>query len=122
VGARVVAALIDLIAIPIGLSIAGRILGAISGILGLLFLLVQIGYVWIYLPYTEGTTGQTIGKKMQNIKTVSSETGQPLGFGMAFARYFINYIVCGLGWLLPFVDSQKQTLGDKVAKGITIPA
>ncbi|MEA3077297.1 MAG: hypothetical protein QOF60_2205 [Actinomycetota bacterium] len=121
-GARVVAALIDLIAIPIGLSIAGRILGAISGILGLLFLLVQIGYVWIYLPYTEGTTGQTIGKKMQNIKTVSSETGQPLGFGMAFARYFINYIVCGLGWLLPFVDSQKQTLGDKVAKGITIPA
>jgi uncharacterized RDD family membrane protein YckC len=90
--------------------------------LAFLFFFVQLGYVWVYLPYTEGTTGQTIGKKMQNIKTVSSETGQPLGFGMAFARYFINYIVCGLGWLLPFVDSQKQTLGDKVAKGITVPA
>ena len=69
-----------------------------------------------------GTTGQSIGKKAQNIKTVSAETGQPLGFGMAWVRYFINGIICGLGWLLPFVDSQKQTLGDKVAKGVTVPA
>ena len=122
IGPRVIAGLIDLIAIPIGLSIVGNILGRVSGILGLLFLLVQIGYIWVYLPYTVGTTGQSIGKKMQNIKTISAETGQPMGFGMAFARYFINGIVCYLGWLLAFVDSQKQTLGDKVAKGITVPA
>jgi uncharacterized RDD family membrane protein YckC len=122
IGPRVIAALIDLIAIPIGLSIAGNILTRISGILGLLFFLVQLGYVWVYLPYTEGTTGQTIGKKSQNIKTVSAETGAPMGFGMAWVRYFINYIICGLGWLFPFVDSQKQTLGDKVAKGVTVPA
>jgi uncharacterized RDD family membrane protein YckC len=122
IGPRVIAALVDLVAIPIGLSIVGNILGRVSGILGLLFLLVRLGYIWVYLPYTVGTTGQSIGKKMQNIKTVSAETGQPLGFGMAFARYFINGIVCGLGWLLPFVDSQKQTLGDKVAKGVTVPA
>lgn len=121
-GPRFIAGAIDLIAIPIGLSILGQILGRVSAIFGLLFLLVQLGYVWVYLPYTEGTTGQTIGKKAQNIKTVSAETGQPLGFGMAWVRYFINGIVCGLGWLLPLVDTQKQTLGDKVAKGITVPA
>ena len=122
IGPRIIAFAIDLIAIPIALSIIGQIMSRIVGILGLLFLLVQLAYVYVYVPYTEGTTGQTIGKKMQKIKTVSAETGQPLGFPMAFARYFINYIVCGLGWLLPFVDSQKQTLGDKVAKGITVPA
>ena len=122
IGPRVIAALIDLVAIPIGISIVGNILGRVSGILGLLFVLVQIGYLWFYLPYMVGTTGQSIGKKSQNLKTVSSDTWQPLGFGMAWVRYFINGIVCGLGWLLPFVDAQKQTLGDKVAKGITVPA
>jgi uncharacterized RDD family membrane protein YckC len=110
------------VAIPVAGYILIIILGQISSLLSLLVWLALLGYTWIYLPYSEGTTGQTIGKKMQNIKTVSMETGQPLGFGMAFARYFINGIVCGLGWLLPFVDSQKQTLGDKVAKGITVPA
>jgi uncharacterized RDD family membrane protein YckC len=119
---RVIATLIDIIAIPIGLSIVGNILGRISGILGLLFLLVQIGYIFVYLPYTVGTTGQSIGKKSQNVKTVSADTGQPLGFGMAWVRYFLNGILCYLGWLFALVDAQKQTLGDKVAKGITIPA
>ena len=122
IGPRFIAGLIDLVAIPVGIYIVIIILGQISGLLFLLGYLGLLGYTWFYLPFTEGTTGQTIGKKMQNIKTVSADTGEPLGFGMAFARYFINGIVCGLGWLLPLADAQKQTLGDKVAKGITIPA
>ena len=122
IGPRFIAGLIDIVAIPVGIYIVCLILGRISGILFLLGYLALLGYSWFYLPYTVGTTGQSIGKKMQNIKTVSAETGQPMGFGMAWVRYFLNGIVCGLGWLLPFVDSQKQTLGDKVAKGITVPA
>jgi uncharacterized RDD family membrane protein YckC len=122
IGPRVIAALIDLVAIPVGIYVAGIILGKISGLFALLAILANIGYVWFYLPYTVGTTGQSIGKKSQNIKTVSADTGQPLGFGMAWVRYFLNGIICNLGWLLPFVDSQKQTLGDKVAKGVTVPA
>ena len=122
IGPRVIAGVIDLLAIPIGIYVAGAILGRISGIFALLAFLAQIGYTWFYLPYTVGTTGQSIGKKSQKIRTISAETGQPLGFGMAWVRYFLNGIVCGLGWLLPFVDAQKQTLGDKVAKGVTVPA
>lgn len=130
IGKRFVAGLIDLVAVPIGLWVAvlilSAILGAVSDALGALVFLVGwlaiIAYSWGYLPYSEGTTGQTIGKKAQGIRTVSAETGQPVGFGMAWVRYFLNGIVCGLGWLLPLVDTQKQTLGDKVAKGITIPA
>jgi uncharacterized RDD family membrane protein YckC len=122
IGPRVIAGLIDLVAIPIGIQVIGGILGRVSGALAFLAWLALIGYSWFYLPYTVGTTGQSIGKKSQGIKTISAETGQPLGFGMAWVRYFLNGIICGLGWLLPFVDSQKQTLGDKVAKGVTVPA
>jgi len=122
IGPRLIAGLIDLVAIPVGINIVGSILGRVSGLFGVLAFFAVIGYTWVYLPYTVGTTGQSIGKKSQNIKTVSAETGQPLGFAMAWVRYFLNGIICGLGWLLPFVDAQKQTLGDKVAKGVTVPA
>ncbi|HEX2851568.1 MAG TPA: RDD family protein [Acidimicrobiales bacterium] len=123
IGPRVIAFLIDMVAPSVAVWILSFILTAIKlGILGFLLYLALIAYYWIYLPYTEGSTGQTIGKKMQNIKTISAETGQPVGFGMAFVRYLLNGILCGLGWLFPFFDSQKQTLGDKVSKGITVPA
>jgi uncharacterized RDD family membrane protein YckC len=121
-GKRFVATLIDVVAIPIGIYIVGIVLGKISGALSALAFLAQLAYIWAYLPYTVGTTGQSIGKKSQGIKTVSAETGQPLGFGMAWVRYFLNGIICNLGWLLALFDAQKQTLGDKVAKGVTVPA
>ena len=127
-GPRVIGFLIDWgigIGGYIALLIVGGILGAISDALGALFFFVGwlalIGYYVFYLPYMEGTTGQTIGKKQQGIKVVSMETGQPVGFPMAFVRYLINSF-CGLFWLLPFFDSQKQTVGDKISKGITVAA
>lgn len=129
IGPRVIGYLIDW-GIGVGgyvaILIVGGILGAVSDALGALFTLVGVlalvGYYWFYLPYMEGTTGQTFGKQQQGIKTVSAETGQPVGFAMAFVRYLLNGLVCNLGWLFPFFDAQKQTLGDKVSKGVTIPA
>ena len=129
-GPRVVAFLIDRVAIPIGLYVAtfilAIVLGAVSDALGaLVFLLgwlAQLGYGFGYLPYMEGTTGQSIGKKMQGTRLVSLETGQPVGFGMAFARAFINGLPCNLGWVLGFFDNMRQTLGDKVSKSVTIAA
>jgi uncharacterized RDD family membrane protein YckC len=129
IGPRVVAFLIDLVAIPvvgwIALAIVAGILGAVSDALGgLVFLLgwlAIVGYTLFYVPYMEGTTGQTIGKKQQGIKTVSAETLAPVGFPMAFVRYLVNSF-CFIFWLFPFFDTQKQTLGDKITKGITVPA
>ena len=128
-GARVIAFLIDWIAIPfvirIAFTIIGTILGAVSDALGILFgllsLVLWLGY-FVYQCYLEGSTGQTIAKKMQKIKVVSMDTGQPIGFGMALARNLVNSVPCDLGWLLGFFDAQKQTLGDKVSKSITVPA
>ena len=76
------------VAVFILVAIGGAISGALGGILALLGFLAYFGfavYNWVYL---QGTTGQTIGKKQQQTKLLSKETGQPLGVGMATAGNF----------------------------------
>lgn len=130
IGPRVIAFLIDT-GITIGGYIAVIILsgifGAVSDALGFLVFLLGIlglaGFSLYNVVYLEGTTGQTIGKKMQSVKTVGLENGgQPIGPVMVFVRYFINNLVCNLGWLLAFFDPQRQTLGDKVTKSVVTVA
>ena len=128
-GPRVIAFLIDWVGAYLVMfvlfAIIGGILGAVSDALGALFglvaFVVYLGF-WFWQVYQEGTTGQTIGKKMQSIKLVGLDNGgQPVGFAMAFVRNLVNGI-CGLFWLLPFFDAQKQTVGDKVSKSVVVPA
>lgn len=76
-----------------------------------------LGYAyWAYLGHLEGVTGQTPGKAMQGIRLVN-EKGEVLGSGPGIARKFVHildFIVCGLGFLLPIVDTKRQTIADKV--------
>ncbi|HEX9864855.1 MAG TPA: RDD family protein [Acidimicrobiia bacterium] len=76
-----------------------------------------LGYAyWAYLGHLEGVTGQTPGKAMQGIRLVN-EKGEVLGSGTGIARKFVHildFIVCGLGFLLPIVDTKRQTIADKV--------
>ena len=104
----------------------GLILGAIARPLGTLWFLVGwlglLGF-WIWQIIQEGSTGQTVGKKMQNIKLVGLENGgQPIGAVNVFLRLFINGLPCNLGWVMAFFDPQRQTLGDKVTKSVVVPA
>ncbi len=131
-GDRFVAFLIDF-GIYIGLVIVGSILGGIGGaiseslggIIGLLMLLVYFGY-WIYnFIYLQGTTGQTIGKKMRNIKLVDKTSGAPLGMLMVFVRLLVSGIFaipCYLDhwWIL--VDENNQRLSDNVLGNHVVPA
>ena len=72
----------------------------------------------------QGKTGQTIGKKMQQIKLVSDATGQPVGAGGAFLRQLvagaISGVTCGIGaladYLWPLFDADGKRLTDKVMK------
>ena len=108
-----------------GLTALAALLGVVSDALGALVSL--LGFVtyaayWFWQVYQEGTTGQTLGKRQQRIKLVGVENGgQPVGFPLAFVRNLVNG-VCGLFWLLAFVDARRQTLGDKVAKSVVVPA
>jgi uncharacterized RDD family membrane protein YckC len=74
----------------------------------------------------QGTTGQSIGKGVMNIKVVGENTGQPLGTGGAFVRWlmhtFVDGAICYLGFLWPLWDDKKQTWGDKVASSVVVQA
>src|SRR5882672_8757079 len=91
-GIRFLAALVD-----------GLIVGAVSGVFfGLLGTSGQglgglLGLA--YFVYLEGSpSGQTVGKKVMNIRVVDAETGGPIGYGRAVLRYFariLSFIACG---------------------------
>lgn len=77
--------------------------------------LVGIGYT-VLLGHLDGVTGQTPGKAMMGIRLVDANgavIGSGAGIGRKFVRY-IDWLVCGLGNLLPLVDARRQTIADKL--------
>ncbi|MEV6208336.1 RDD family protein [Kitasatospora sp. NPDC051914] len=99
--------------------------GGISGvglaIMGIGWLLAIAGGLW--LIHREGTTGQTPGKKMVNIRVVREADGQPLGFGMAFVRrlcHVLDEFACCIGFLWPLWDAKKQTFADKIMSSVVV--
>jgi uncharacterized RDD family membrane protein YckC len=79
----------------------------------------------LWLKYKEGTTGQTAGKKVLGIKTIKEQTGEYLGFGMAFVRYLahiIDGLPCYIGYLWPLWDAKRQTFADKIVGSVVVRA
>jgi uncharacterized RDD family membrane protein YckC len=118
-GSRLVAFLLD-----------GIILGIVGGLLQLAFgrllgnalgLLVGLAY-WGYL---EGSpSGQSVGKRVMNIRVVDFATGEPLGVPKALIRYvgrILSGIPCFLGYLWSLWDPEKQTWHDKIAGTVVVP-
>ncbi|WP_199441303.1 RDD family protein [Umezawaea beigongshangensis] len=130
-GQRAVGALIDYFApglvlvlvVVLGLSIDPAVGMILSGV-GYLAL---IGFSIWNTGYRAGTTGQSLGKSVANIKLVKLETGQPVGFGNAFVRqicHVVDGIPFGIGYLAPLWDQNKQTWADKIMSTVvvTVPA
>ncbi|WP_158628580.1 RDD family protein [Saccharopolyspora rhizosphaerae] len=95
-------------------------------VLGLIYLGL-LGFTIWNTCYRRGTTGQTLGQKVAKIKTVSEQTGQPIGFGNAFLRqlcHIVDSAICGLpiGWLAPLWEEKKQTWADKIMKTVVVAA
>jgi uncharacterized RDD family membrane protein YckC len=130
-GQRVIAYLIDVaiivvavIAVIIVSVIIGAVVKALGLVIGILGYIAVILYGLWNLTYLQGTTGQSIGKRLQGIKLIKEETLQPVGFGLALGRYFlaqaISGVTCGvygiLDLLWPLWDTKKQRLTDKILK------
>jgi len=97
-------------------------LGWLSGIFGIM------GVMWllwpIYFSYFEGTSGQTIGKKVTNIRVVK-EDGSRCDFGSALVRNILRIVdhlpsLYILGIILVAATEKKQRLGDMLAKTIVV--
>lgn len=78
-----------------------------------------------YFSFFEGSaSGQTVGKKLLNIRVVDLDSGQPIGFVRAAVRNIVAYFVSViflLGYLWMIWDEEKQTWHDKVASSVIVP-
>ena len=120
---RILAGLIDYVGPLILANIIQFVLR--SALLGALVSLAAIAFGF-YNAYLNGETGQSIGKKTQNIKVVSIETGSTIGGGMGIVRYLCHIIdgcICYLGYIYGlFIDKDKQTIADKIIKTVVVKA
>ena len=118
-GQRFAAWLVDVVILAVVQTVLSAILGRSAGQgLGAL-----IGLA--YLIYLEGSpSGQTVGKKVMNIRIVDADSGAPIGYGRATLRYFariVSAIPCLLGFFWMLWDKQSQTWHDKLATAVVVP-
>lgn len=137
---RVVAIIIDsiilgvvmmILALPLGFQammmqsfsdpMAAMSLWATTGILSLIGIVITFGY----FVYFEGTAGQTIGKKIVNIKVVR-EDGKPMTYMEALIRTILRVVdsmgLYLLGLIIILVSEKQQRLGDMAAKTLVVKA
>ena len=139
-GSRIVAIIVDLIilslvvviiALPLGLSAGLSAMGnpaqlfAARSAFFVSFMVLNV-LVWLlYFTYFEGTTGQTLGKKIMGIKVVKENGDQP-SFMDALIRTILR-IIDGIafylvGFIVILVSEKKQRLGDMAAGTIVVEA
>jgi uncharacterized RDD family membrane protein YckC len=81
---------------------------------GFQFLSYAIGFLYevLFLHYR----GATLGKMALGLEVVRSN-GEPLGWGIAIARYFMNIVsalILLIGYIMAGFDSEKRALHDRV--------
>lgn len=138
-GQRIVAAIIDGIIVGIAVGVVSGLfmfsgLGMFGGSrmwhmfaspwvwapwMWLVGLLIPVGYY----TYLEGTSGQTIGKRIMNIKVVKAD-GSRCDMSSAFLRSilrFIDSLFIGIvGIIAISTTEKKQRIGDIVANTIVV--
>jgi uncharacterized RDD family membrane protein YckC len=89
-----------------------------------------LGVMWllwlVYFTYFEGTSGQTVGKKLAHIKVIK-EDGSKCDFGSALVRNILRIVdhfpfLYILGIILIAATDKRQRLGDMLAKTIVVKA
>ncbi|MFJ8210288.1 RDD family protein [Streptomyces sp. NPDC096033] len=81
---------------------------------------IAMGFFQIF---QEGSTGQSIGKKVVGISLRREADGGTLGFGMAFVRklaHVLDTLPCYVGWFWPLWDEKRQTFADKVCGTVVV--
>ena len=143
-GERVLAMIWDVVVVlwPMALMFAGALLLGIGGALsadggsGLGTALIVIGvlvligaYVWAIwrqirnIIIDQGRTGYTYGKRRMGIRVIREQDGQPMGVGVAVARWFLHSVLNSclmLDYLWPLWDARNQTLTDKVLGTVVV--
>ena len=126
-GSRLLATIVDTVIV---LAVAGVLVGILYAVGGegaaIVGYVIAIIIVVAYFTYFEGgAAGQTLGKKVSNIRVIDARTGGPIGYPRAFGRYLVESIVsgsiCFLGYLWMLWDGEKQTWHDKIVGSLVVP-
>lgn len=117
-GERLVAALIDGVLVGVINTLLTIGLRGAGGGLGLLIDFAYFGF------FEGGPAGQTVGKRVMNIRVIRYDTGGPLGWGTALLRHLcriLSSIPCFLGFLWMLWDKEKMTWHDKLSGTVVVP-
>lgn len=133
-GRRLVAFLIDVLIFTVaGWFLSALLAGtagttadsqAVAGVALLLWLVLTVAQIAYFVVLEGGPSGQTLGKKVMDIRVIDFSTGGPLGYGKAFVRWIgriPSTIVCYLGYLWMLWDRERQTWHDKIANTVVVP-
>lgn len=119
-GQRFGAYVIDVVVVNLAVFVLGSLVRGTGPSLFLSFA-VGLGYFSLF----EGSgSGQTIGKRLLQIRVVDFETGGPISYARAFARNagrWISGLVLVLGYFWMLWDRDRQTWHDKIASTTVVP-
>ncbi len=118
-GRRLIAIIVDDILVGIVYGILYAVIGR-GGAYGL-GLLVSVAY----FTFFEGSaSGQTVGKRIVDIRVIDYASGGSIGYGRALLRQvgrIVSGLACLLGYLWMLWDKEKQTWHDKIANTVVVP-
>ena len=125
VGKRVVAFLVDIVALVVVIGVLSGVASILSDTLGVLVSLVLSLAAIAYFVYMEATYGQTLGKRLVGIVVVNSD-GSPLDMRSSLIRNVVRivdafptlYIVGFAAMYL--VGEDRQRVGDLVADTMVV--
>ena len=103
-------------------TVGSNAYGALN-VFGLLVQLAALGFLIYNTGYLQGTTGQSLGKRVAGTKLIKESTGQPIGFGFSVLRYiahFLDALPLFLGYFWPLWDAKRQTFADKICSTVVL--
>lgn len=119
VGARFVALIVDGIIVGVISAILGAVLGdALGQVVGLA---LGIGY---YTYFESQPAGQTLGKRVMNIRVIDFNTGGSLDTSKALIRSVVRLVsgfACAIGYIWALFNKEKQTWHDLAAQTVVVP-
>lgn len=73
-----------------------------------------------YLLFADGrANGQSIGKRMLNMRVIDEKSGEPCSYGRSFLRNMLLLVLGPIDWIFIF-GGKHQRLGDKLAGTVVI--
>ena len=77
---------------------------------------------WFFLiPFSEGRTGQTLGKRALGIR-ILKQNGDPANIGLSFVRHLFDGIDCFflIGLIIASTNKERKRIGDLVAGTVVV--